>query len=115
MAHIIACFANDSKGVGLHYTSFRDDKRVNVRQGAISREVSARKKFAVKANVEGRVIAHPGCSESQISAACQGIEELSTLLQEASEGVPLGKGFVLELKDGVYYPGPNAYLLNEEV
>lgn len=55
MAHIIACFANDSKGASLHYTSFRDDKRVNVRQGAISREVSARKKFAVKANVEGRV------------------------------------------------------------
>lgn len=64
--------------------------------------------------VVGYVIAHPGCSESQISVACPGVKGLSALLQEASEGVPMDKGFILVLKDGLYYPGPNVYLLNEE-
>ena len=48
-------FSRSFKGVGLHYTAFRDAIREDSRQITPSRGVSPRKKFAVKANVESRV------------------------------------------------------------
>ena len=48
-------FSRSFKGVGLHYTAFRDAIREDSRQTTPSRGVSPRKKFAVKANVESRV------------------------------------------------------------
>ena len=47
--------STEFKGVGLHYTAFRDAIREDSRQITPSRGVSPRKKFAVKANVESRV------------------------------------------------------------
>lgn len=47
--------STEFKGVGLHYTAFRDAIREDSRQTTPSRGVTPRKKFAVKANVESRV------------------------------------------------------------
>ena len=55
---------------------------------------------------------HPGCSEADIQAGCPKVKNLGALLSEASQGIPLGKGFVLEQRNGLYYPGPAAYHLN---
>ena len=48
-------FSRSFKGVGLHYTAFRDAIREDSRQNTPSRGVTPQKKFAVKANVESRV------------------------------------------------------------
>ena len=48
-------FSRSFKGVGLHYTAFRDAIREDSRQTTPSRGVTPRKKFAVEANVESRV------------------------------------------------------------
>ena len=47
--------STEFKGVGLHYTAFRDAIREDSRQTTPSRGVTPRKKFAVEANVESRV------------------------------------------------------------
>ena len=47
--------STEFKGVGLHYTAFRDAIREDSRQTTQSRGVSPRKKFAIEANVESRV------------------------------------------------------------
>ena len=46
--------STEFKGVGLHYTAFRDAIREDSRQTTPSRGVTPRKKFAVEANVESR-------------------------------------------------------------
>ena len=46
--------STEFKGVGLHYTAFRDAIREDPRQTTQSRGVTPRKKFAVEANVESR-------------------------------------------------------------
>ena len=48
--------STEFKGVGLHYTAFRDAIREDSRQTTPSRGVTPRKKFAVEANVESRAI-----------------------------------------------------------
>ena len=48
-------FSRSFKGVGLHYTAFRDAIREDSRQTTPSRGVTPRKKFAAQANVESRV------------------------------------------------------------
>ena len=50
--------STEFKGVGLHYTGFRDAIREDSRQTTQSRGVSPRKKFAIEANVESRVNLH---------------------------------------------------------
>ena len=47
--------STEFKGVGLHYTAFRDAIREDSRQTIPSRDVTPRRKFAVEANVESRV------------------------------------------------------------
>ena len=47
--------STEFKGVGLHYTAFRDAIREDSRQTTPSRGVTPRKKFAAQANVESRV------------------------------------------------------------
>ena len=51
-------FSRSFKGVGLHYTAFRDAIREDSRQTTPSRGVTPRKKFAAQANVESRVNPH---------------------------------------------------------
>ena len=46
--------STEFKGVGLHYTAFRDAIREDSRQTTPSRGVTPRKKFAAEANVESR-------------------------------------------------------------
>ena len=46
--------STEFKGVGLHYTAFRDAIREDSRQTTPSRGVTPRKKFAIEANVESR-------------------------------------------------------------
>ena len=60
------------------------------------------------------VAAHPGCSHSEIGLACPDVKDLSTLLTFASEGARQGTGYILLLKGGRYYLGPQSYLLNED-
>lgn len=57
---------------------------------------------------------HPGCTEDDISAGCPSVKGLHSLLIEASEGVRLEYGFVLQQRNGLYYLGPSAYLLNDK-
>lgn len=47
--------STEFKGVGLHYTAFRDAIREDSRQTTPSRGITPQKKFAVEANVESRV------------------------------------------------------------
>ena len=47
--------STEFKGIGLHYTAFRDAIREDSRQTTPSRGITPRKKFAVEANVESRV------------------------------------------------------------
>lgn len=54
---------------------------------------------------------NPGCSEEDIRAAFPKMANLSSLLSEASEGGNANdKGYILEQRNGLYYPGPNAHL-----
>ena len=47
--------STEFKGIGLHYTAFRDAIREDSRQTTPSRGVTPRKRFAIEANVESRV------------------------------------------------------------
>ena len=59
--------STEFKGVGLHYTAFRDAIREDSRQTTPSRGVTQRKKFAVEANVESRVNARGVRHEDKIT------------------------------------------------
>ena len=59
--------------------------------------------------VVGYVESHPGCSETEIQAACPTVKDLSALLQEASESARPSDGYILKQENGLFYPGPSSY------
>ena len=54
-----------------------------------------------------------GCTKEDIKNNFPHIQNIEILLSEMCEGINIESGLFLEIREGRYYIGPKAYLLND--
>lgn len=54
-----------------------------------------------------------GCTKEDIKNNFPHIRNIEILLSKMSEGINMDSGLLLEIREGRYYIGPKAYLLND--